>query len=278
MKKKKSLAELLFDDDVNLKLIKEEDEEEGGDDIFGDEEESSDEEGEEGTEDLIDKFTNTKWREVVPLAFSAPVLAVSWDALFAGSGSYGPIAARQMNNPEVFKSVAIVSATLMATLAATDMGMTLLEKGSEGASERFDSVKMTAEKSSEMIKKAAAKVLGLNVDEIDKDTLGEEVIIRGVMALITSYGLRGLHNGLNFDGHDVGPVGITVESGIAALALIHIYGRSEKAQEIVGSIVEEVIDPIVEPVVETGSAVYKRTIDVANSSKSLVARLVTRTK
>ncbi len=51
MKKKKSLAELLFDDDVNLKLIKEEDEEEGGDDIFGDEEESSDEEGEEESSD-----------------------------------------------------------------------------------------------------------------------------------------------------------------------------------------------------------------------------------
>jgi len=50
MKKKKSLAELLFGD-VKLNLIKEEEEDDGGDDIFGDDDDSGDDDAEEESDD-----------------------------------------------------------------------------------------------------------------------------------------------------------------------------------------------------------------------------------
>ena len=52
MKKMKSLADLLFEDD---RLLKEEEEEEGGDDIFGDDDSGDDDSGDEGDDEGSDE-------------------------------------------------------------------------------------------------------------------------------------------------------------------------------------------------------------------------------
>lgn len=197
--------------------------------------ELSGEDGDEADEleNLIGKVEAEKMLKLalVPGA----IWGVSYDAAASGAGTYTTMKARGFNTAEVAASVGVAGATILGTLALTDLAATAAKhEYVENAPEKLKDVAGSA---GEVGKKAAAFIL--NIDPTDEDAT-EEIALDLVYMLIASYGFRGLMDLVGYEGHQLDVLGINVESAILGAGSVLALKHSDTLQQADSAVVRSV--------------------------------------